>query len=248
MAKSLPSSLISVWLSPTQMLPVRWLRRSHGAACTAHGISTAPVQEIGSARAVEGWTYSRPLCRLPHSRSVLRSTDMTFRLTSAQRCVLADCTRAAILGWLLTDPNVGQQARRLEHKATNIVGFGFSRFATMAMNEIGSDYRPQSVTPGIQFPLSIAEAFALANDVEMEMATTDELYCAGLIASYSPYGQPEVCSRDWRTHVAALAALGLSVDCPSLPRSWRDIVREQLRPFRRAVAAAAVTVELVPAE
>jgi len=124
---------------------------------------------------------------------------MTFRLTSAQRCVLADCTRAAILGWMLTDPDVGQQARRLEYKATSILGFGYSRFANLAMNEIGADYRPRSTTPGIRFPLSIAEAFALANDIELEMATDDELHCAGLIAAYSPYGQPEVCSRDWRT-------------------------------------------------
>lgn len=173
---------------------------------------------------------------------------MGYRLTSSQRCVLADCTRAAILGWLLTDPAVGQQARRLEHQATNIVGFGFSRFAKLSMDEIGAAYRPRSTTPGIKFPLTIAESFALANDIELEMATDDELFCAGLIAAYSPYGQPEVCSRDWRTHVAALAALGLSVDCPPLPRSWRDIVREQLLPFRRAVAVAAASVDLVPAE
>lgn len=173
---------------------------------------------------------------------------MAFRLTSAQRCVLADCTRAAILGWLLTDPEVGQQARRLEHKATSILGFGYSRFATMAMNQIGSDYRPRSTTAGIVFPLTIAESFALANDIEMEMATDDELFSAGLIAAYSPYGQPEVCSRDWRTHVAALAALGLTVDCPPLPDGgcWRDIVRDRLGAFRRAVAAASST--LVAAE
>ncbi|MGF7213037.1 hypothetical protein GGE65_007673 [Skermanella aerolata] len=173
---------------------------------------------------------------------------MTCRLTSAQRCVLADCTRAAILGWLLTDPDVGQQARRLESKATSIAGFSFSRFAKMALAEFGEAYRPRSVTHGILFPLSIVEAFALAADIELEMATDDELASAGLIAAYSPYGQPEVCSRDWRIHVAALAALGLSVDCPTLPQPWRDIVREKLRPFRRAVAAAAASVDLVPAE
>lgn len=173
---------------------------------------------------------------------------MTYRLTSAQRCVLADCTRAAILGWLLTDPDVGQQARRLEHKATSILGFGFSRFAKLAMNQIGEDYRPRSVTAGVVFPLTIAESFALANDIELELATDDELFCAGLIAAYSPYGQPEVCSRDWRTHVAALAALGLTVDCPPLPDGscWRDIVRDRLVAFRRAVAAA--STELVAAE
>lgn len=172
---------------------------------------------------------------------------MTLRLTFAQRCVLADCTRTALVGWLLTDPDVGQKARRLEHKATSVLGFSFSRFANLVMDEIGEDYRPHSVTAGIVFPLSIAESFALANDIELEMATDEQLFCAGLIAAYSPYGQPEVCSRDWRTHVAALAALGLTVDCPTLPRPWRDVVREKLLPFRRAVAAALVS-DLVAAE
>lgn len=46
------------------------------------------------------------------------------------------------------------------------------------------------------------------------------------------------CSCGWRTRVTALGALGLSPDCPTLPRPWRDIIRERLRPFRRAVAAA----------
>lgn len=175
---------------------------------------------------------------------------MAYRLTSSQRCVLADNVRATILGWLLTDPDVGQQARRLEYKATGILGFGFSRFAQMSINEIGATYRPRSTTHGVVFPLSIAESFALANDIELEMATGNELYCAGLIAAYSPYGQPEVCSRDWRTHVAALAALGLTVDCPALPDGgcWRDIVRDRLFAFRRAVAAAAASSKLIAAE
>jgi hypothetical protein len=174
---------------------------------------------------------------------------MTYRLTSAERCVLADCTRAAILGWLLTDPEAGQKARRLEYMATTITGFSFSRFAAQALAEFGADFRPRSITPGIVFPLTIAESFALANDIELEMATDDQLLCAGLIAAYSPYGQPEVCSRDWRTHVSALKALGLTVDCPPLPGNakWRDVVHERLLPFRRAVAAAAVA-HLVPAE
>ena len=146
---------------------------------------------------------------------------MGYRLTSAQRCVLADDTRAAVLGWLLTDPDVGQQARRIEGKATTIVGFSFSRFASMALDEIGSDYRPRSTTPGIVFPLTIAEGFALANNIELEMANEDQLSAAGLIAAYSPYGQPEVCSRDWRTHVGCLAALGLSA-CSSSPAPAAD--------------------------
>jgi hypothetical protein len=170
---------------------------------------------------------------------------MSYRLTSAQRSVLANCTRTAVIGWLLTDPEVEQQARRLEHKATNILGFGFSRFATMAIAEFGAGYRPGSVLHGVRFPLSIAEVSALANDIEMEMANDDELFAAGLIAAHSPYGQPEVCSRDWRTYVAMLAALGLSIDHVTT-NGWRDEVRTRLRPFRRAVAAAAC--ELVAAE
>jgi hypothetical protein len=163
---------------------------------------------------------------------------MTYRLTSAQRCVLADCTRAALVGWLLTDPAVDRSARRIEYKATGILGFGFSRFVTMAMNEFGPGYRPGSVLSGIRFPLSIAEAAALANDIELEMATDDQLHAAGVIAAHSPYGQPEVCSRDWRTYVAMLAALGLSIDDEGC--GWRDLVRDRLHLFRHAVAAAAV--------
>jgi hypothetical protein len=174
------------------------------------------------------------------------SAVQLYHLTSVQHCVLADCTRTAILGWLLTDPAVEQQARRLEYKATNILGFGFSRFATMAINQFGAGYRPRSVAQGVVFPLTIAECFALANDIEMEMATDIQLYAAGLIAAHSPYGQPEVCSRDWRTYVAMLAALDLSIDHAAC--GWRDLVRRRLRPFRCAVAAAQADIDLVTAE
>jgi hypothetical protein len=163
---------------------------------------------------------------------------MTYRLTSAQRCVLADCTRTALVGWLLTDPDCDQIARRWEYKATTILGFSFSRFITQAIRHLGDDYRPGSVVPDCRFPLSIAEVSALANDIEMELATDDQLYAAGVMAAHSPYGQPEVCSRDWRTYVAMLDALGLSIDRPSGPEGWRKIVRDRLQPFRRAVAAA----------
>jgi hypothetical protein len=166
---------------------------------------------------------------------------MTYRLTSAQRCVLADCTRTAIVGWLLTDPDCDQIARRWEYKATTILGFSFSRFTTMAMNHLGNDYRPGSVVPDCRFPLSIAEVSALANDIELELATDDQLYAAGIIAAHSPYGQPEVGLRDWRTYVAMLAALGLSIDHGPCPGGWRHLVRDRLQPFRRA-AAASVTV------
>src|SRR5687768_10399741 len=116
-----------------------------------------------------------------------RRRDVPYHLTSAQRRVLADCTRAAIVGWLLTDPAVERKARRLEYRATGILGFGFSRFTTMAMTEFGADYRPGSVLPGVRFPLSIKEAAALANDIEMEMAADDQLHAAGVIAAHSPY-------------------------------------------------------------
>lgn len=166
---------------------------------------------------------------------------MVTRLTSAQRCVLADCTRQAILGWLLTDPEAQTKARRVEHRATMITGFSFPRFADMAMGTIGSDYRPGSDVPGVRFPLTLAETFALANDIELEMATDEQLFCAGIIAARSPYAQPEVCSRDWRTFVAMLEALKLSIDGDPSPVLWRDLVRDRLLPFRRAVAAAAVS-------
>jgi hypothetical protein len=164
---------------------------------------------------------------------------MTYRLTSAQRCVLADCTRTALVGWLVTDPAVEGKARRIQYKATGILGFGFSRFVTMAVTEFGAGYRPGSVLPGVHFPLSLAEAAALANDIELEMATDSQLHAAGVIAAHSPYGQPEVCSRDWRTYTSMLVALGLSMD--DCQPTWREDVRDRLRLFRRAVAAAAVS-------
>ena len=171
---------------------------------------------------------------------------MATRLTSAQRCVLADCTRSAILGSLLMDPQVQTKARRVEHMATTITGFSFSRFADMAINEIGADYRPGSDAPGIRFPLTLAETVALANDIELEMATDEQLHCAGIIAARSPFGQPKICSREWRTYIAMLASLKLTMDDDAAPVSWRDLVRDRLLPFRRAVAAAAS--HLAPAE
>ena len=72
---------------------------------------------------------------------------MTYRLTSAQRCMLADCVRAGLVGWLLTCPVAGQQCRMLQARATTSSGFCFSRFATTAANHFGPDYRPRS--PGL---------------------------------------------------------------------------------------------------
>ena len=216
-------------------------------SCSSTFNSAGPGNRIcGRCKSLEHFTCA-PVEYSLVTDSFQERNAMAYRLTSAQRCVLADDTRAAVLGWLLTDPDVGQQARRIEGKATTIVGFSFSRFASMALDEIGSDYRPRSTTPGIVFPLTIAEGFALANNIELEMANEDHLSAAGLIAAYSPYGQPEVCSRDWRAHVGCLAALGLSVDCPTLARPWRDIVRDQLNDFRHAVALAATPI-LVSAE
>jgi hypothetical protein len=166
---------------------------------------------------------------------------MPYRINFAQRCVLADCTRTAIPGWLLTDPAIDTKVRRIEYKATTILGFSFSRFASMAIDEIGGDYQAGSVVYGVKFPLSIAETFALANNIELEMATDEQLHAAGIIAAHSPYGQPEVCSRDWRTYVAMLAALGLSIDDDKVgPTGWRDHVRQRLEGFRHEVALAAL--------
>ena len=86
-------------------------------------------------------------------------------------------------------------------RATSLLGFGFSRFTTMAANHFGSDYRPRRPGSTDTFPLSIAEAAALANDVELEMATDDQLHAAALIAAHSPYAQPEIRGRDWRTYL-----------------------------------------------
>jgi hypothetical protein len=170
---------------------------------------------------------------------------MAYRLTSAQRCIMADCCRNALLGWLLTDAEISQKVRRIEYKSTTISGFSFSRFLDMASSEIGDDYRPHSVNRSVRFPLSIREVAALANDIELQLATDDELWAAGAIVAHSPYGAPEVCSRDWRAYVGALAALGLSID-DDRP-DWREQVRTRLHGFRRDVAAAAVA-DLVAAE
>ena len=67
---------------------------------------------------------------------------MPYRLTSAQRWVLADCVRTSLVGWLITCPVAGQRCRILQARATSLLGFGFSRFTTMAANHFGSDYRP----------------------------------------------------------------------------------------------------------
>jgi hypothetical protein len=167
---------------------------------------------------------------------------MTYHLTSQQRCVLSDCVRSALVGWLLTDPHHHQSARGWQYKATTVAGFSFSRFVTMAMNEAGSEYRPVSPASRANFPLGISETAALCNDIELEIAGDGELLAAGIIAAHSPFGQPSVCSRDWRTYTAALKALGLSID-DDRP-NWRLEVRAILYGFRMAVQAASVSDHL----
>ncbi|QQP94049.1 hypothetical protein IGS68_35145 (plasmid) [Skermanella sp. TT6] len=169
---------------------------------------------------------------------------MAINLTTAQRDVLVDCVRAALLGWLVTDPAAGSTARRIEHKATTVTGFHFSRFASMAMSEIGATYHPRSPASASVFPLSISETAALANDLELHLATDDQIIAAGVIAAHNPLGQPCVGTRDWRTYVSLLTRLGLSLD-DDRP-DWRSDVHHLLQPFRRAVAAA--NLEPVAAE
>ena len=73
------------------------------------------------------------------------------------------------------------------------------------------------------------------------MATDDQLIATGIIAAHCPFGQPEVCSRDWRTYIAMLTALGLSMD--EARPDWRAEVKDRLRAFRRAVATALIAAE-----
>jgi hypothetical protein len=161
---------------------------------------------------------------------------MPYRLTSAQRWVLADCVRTSLVGWLITCPVAGQRCRILQARATSLLGFGFSRFTTLAANHFGSEYRPRRPDSTATFPLSIAEAAALANDVELEMAGDDQLHAAALIATHSPYAQPEIKGRDWRAYVTMLGEIG--IDPWTGDPTWSHEVRDLLRPFRRAVAAS----------
>jgi hypothetical protein len=152
-------------------------------------------------------------------------------LTTNQRLVLADCVRTALHGWLLSDPIYSEAARRWQHKATTMLGFSFSRFMNSAVAVVGPDYRPHSPASPARFPLSISEAAALANNIELHLAADDELMAAAVIAAHSPFGHPSVGGRDWRTYIAALGTLGLSIhdNCPE----WRDLARDHLASFRQ---------------
>jgi hypothetical protein len=165
---------------------------------------------------------------------------MPYRLTSAQCCVLADCVRAALVGCLITCPVAGQRCRILQARATSVLGSGFSRFTTPAANHFGSDYRPCRPGSTDTFPLSTAEAAALANDVELEMAGDDQLHAA-LIAAHSPYAEPEIWGWDWYTYVTLLSDIGINPW--TADPTWGREIRDRLRPFRRAVAAHALAAE-----
>jgi hypothetical protein len=165
---------------------------------------------------------------------------MTYRLTSTQRRILADCVRAGLVGWLLTCPVAGQQCRLLQARSTTILGLSFSRFVTAAGNHFGRDYHPHCPGSAGMFPLSIEEACALANDIELEIATDDEIHAAALIAAHSPFAQPEIRGPDWHPYTGILAELGIGMDGDP---AWKQRVRDRLRAFRRHVAAVHIAAE-----
>ena len=161
---------------------------------------------------------------------------MTYRLTCAQRRILAECVRAGLVGWLLTCPVAGRHCLVLQARSTTVLGFSFSRFVTAAGNHFGRDYHPRSPGAAGMFPLSIEEACALANDVELEMATGDEIHAAALIAAHAPFAQPAIGGPDRHPYTAMLDRLG--IDILDGDPAWKPRVRDRLRPFRRAVAAS----------
>jgi hypothetical protein len=116
---------------------------------------------------------------------------MIRRLTEAQRLLLADSVRVGLVGWLVTCPQAGLTARALKRRATTPLSFSFSRFATAAAAAFGAGYRPKRPTGADgDFPLSLAEAVALANDIELDLADEAALRAAGEIVVHSPFAQP----------------------------------------------------------
>ena len=168
------------------------------------------------------------------------TAKLAHKLTVDQKLMLADCVRNALTGWLITCPRSRQTATRIQNQFTTIAGFSFSRFAYATTRALGQDFHPTCPGTGREFPLSIAESVALANDVELELASDDELFAAGLVAAHSPFGQPQVGSADWRVYVSAMRVL----DVPFLDGdpTWKARVRDRLRPFRRAVAVASTVL------
>lgn len=99
----------------------------------------------------------------------------------------------------------------LQTRATTLCGFSFSRFVTAAANQFGRDYRPRSPEAAGAFPLSIEEACALANDVELEMATGDATLAAALITAHAPFAQPGIGKPDWLSYTTMLDRLGIGI-------------------------------------
>ena len=155
-------------------------------------------------------------------------------LTTAQRLVLADCMRLGLIGWLTTCPWAGTTACRLRRQSTTTAGFQFSRFASTAIAAFGCDYRPRCFGTGREFPLSILEAVVLANDLELDLATADQIQAAAVLAAHCVYAQPETDSYAWRHYTAVLSVLGLSM--MGGDPGWRATVRERLREFRGLLA------------
>ena len=166
---------------------------------------------------------------------------MTYRLTSAQRRILADGVRAGLVGWLLTCPVAGRHCLVLQARSTTILGFSFSRFVTAAGNHFGRDYHPRSPGAPGMFPLSIEEACALANDVELEMATGDEIHAAALVSAHAPFAQPGIGGADWLPYTAMLDWLGIVI-LDGDP-AWKIQVRHRLSTFRRHVTASHTAAE-----
>ncbi|UEM07220.1 hypothetical protein JL101_030010 (plasmid) [Skermanella rosea] len=166
---------------------------------------------------------------------------MAYRLTCTQRRLLADGVRAGLVGWLLTCPVAGRHCLLLRVRSTTILGFSFSRFVTAAANHFGRDYHPRSPGAAGTFPLSIEEACALANDVELEMATGEEIQAAALVVAHAPFAQPGIGGPDWHPYTTMLDRLG--IDILDGDPAWKNRVRDCLRAFRRHVAAVHAAAE-----
>jgi hypothetical protein len=113
-----------------------------------------------------------------------------YNLSAEQRCLLAECLRASVTGWLVTCPTAGQQCRQFQARATLGALFSFSRFATLVRYRFGAGYRPRCPGTGSAFPLSVEEAIVIANDLELGFATDDAVYAAAAVAAHSPCAQP----------------------------------------------------------
>jgi hypothetical protein len=168
------------------------------------------------------------------------SANLQRRLTVDQRLLLAECVRSAIVGWMITCPRSSQIARRIQYQSTTASGFSFSRFAHHSVRAFGADYQPRCPGTNRPFPLTINEAAALANDLELGLATDDQIWAAALVSAHAAFGQPEVLSPSWKVYVGAMSVIGL----PWLDGdvAWKSKVRDRLRVFRRHVASVSPVV------